>query len=97
MRCKMNKFTLLRTVLLIILQGVSKTHKFKKHFWNETVARMYQLLRELGEKFSGTFVVHNTSKRLVLPVVQIRVRAKLRAKLALPAFVWASPDLRSTS
>lgn len=83
----MNKLTLLKAAFLIILQGVSKTHKFKKHFRGEMTARMHHLMKELWERFSDTFAVSNTSDGLVLPVIQIRVRAKLRAKVALLTFV----------
>ena len=79
---RMNKFTLLRAAVLIIPQGILKTWEFKKRFWDEMAARTHQLIRGMWGRFCDTFVLDNTSKGSVLPVVQVGVRAKVRAKLA---------------
>jgi len=93
----MNKFTLLRAAVLIIPQGILKTREFKKRFWAEMAARMHQLMRGMRGRFCDTFVLYNTSNGSVLPVVQVPVRAKVRAKLAPTAFIRCSLMFRSSS
>jgi len=93
----MNKFTLLRAAVLIIPQGILKTREFKKRFWAEMAARMHQLMRGMRGRFCDTFVLDNTSNGSVLPVVQVPVRAKVRAKLAPMAFIRCSLVFRSSS
>ena len=93
----MNKFTLLRAAVLIIPQGILKTGEFKKRFWAEMAARMHQLMRGMRGRFCDTFVLYNTSNGSVLPVVQVPVRAKVRAKLAPTAFIRCSLMFRSSS
>jgi len=93
----MNKFTLLRAAVLIIPQGILKTREFKKRFWAEMAARMHQLMRGMRGRFCDTFVLYNTSNGSVLPVVQVPVRAKVRAKLAPTAFIRCSLVFRSSS
>ncbi len=84
MRDGMNKFTLLRAAVLIIPQEILKKREFKKRFWDEMAARIHQLIMEMWGRFCDTFVLDNTSKGSVLPVVQVPVCANL-APLAL---VW---------
>ena len=93
----MNKFTLLRAAVLIIPQEILKMRAFKKRFWAEMAARIHQLIRGMRGKFCDTFVLDNTSKGSVLPVVQVPVRAKVRAKLAPLALVRCSLVFRSSS
>lgn len=93
----MNKFTLLRAAVLIIPQGILKTREFKKRFWAEMAASMHQLMRGMRGRFCDTFVLYNTSNGSVLPVVQVPVRAKVRAKLAPTAFIRCSLVFRSSS
>ncbi len=97
MRDGMNKFTLLRVAVLIIPQGILKTRKDKKHFWAEMAARIHQLTRGMWGRFCDTFVLKNISKGSVLPVFQVPVRAKVRAKLAPMAFIRCSLVFRSSS
>ena len=94
---RMNNFTLIRAAVLIIPQGVLKTREFEKRFWAEMAARIHQLIREMWGIFCGTFVLDNTSNGSVLPVVQVPVRAKVRAKLAPMAFIRCSLVFRSSS
>jgi len=89
----MNKFTLLRAVILIIPQGILKMREFKKHFQAEMAARIHQLTRGMRREFYDTF----TSNGSVLPVVQVGARAKVRAKLAPTVFIRCSLVFRSSS
>ena len=93
----MNKFTLLRAVVLIIPQGILKMREFRKLFWAEMAARIHQFIRGVWGRFCDTFVLDNTSNGSVLPVVQVPVRAKVRAKLAPMAFIRCSLVFRSSS
>jgi len=93
----MNKFTLLRAVVLIIPQGILKTREFKKRFWAEMAARIHQLTRGMWGRFCDIFVLDNTSNGSVLPVFQVPVRAKVRAKLAPLALIRRSLVFRSSS
>ncbi|MBC8472803.1 MAG: hypothetical protein H8D56_25355 [Planctomycetes bacterium] len=93
----MNKLTLLRAVVLIIPQGILKAREFKKRFWAEMAARIHQLLRGMWGRFCDTFVFRNSSNGSILPVVQVPVRAKVRAKLAPTAFIRCSLVFRSSS
>ena len=89
----MNKFTLLGAVVLIIPQRVLEMREFNKHFWAEMAAGIHQLIKGMWGRFCDTFVLDNTSKGSVLPVVQVRVRAKF----APLAFIWCSLVFRSSS
>ena len=93
----MNKFTLLRAVVLIIPQGILKTREFKKRFWAKMAARIHQLIRGMWGRFCDIFVLDNTSNGSVLPVFQVPVRAKVRAKLAPLALIRRSLVFRSSS
>ena len=93
----MSKFTLLRAAVLIIPQEILKTRAFKKHFRAEMAAGIHQLIRGMWGRFCDTFVLDNTSNGSVLPVVQVPVRAKVRAKLAPLALVRCSLVFRSSS
>ena len=90
-------YTLLRAAVLIIPQGVLKRREFKKHFWAEMAARVHQFISGTWGRFCDTFVPGNTYKGSVLPVFQVRVRAKVRAKLASMAFIRCSLVFRSSS
>ena len=94
---KMTFDILLRAAVLIIPQGVLKRREFKKHFWAEMAARVHQFIERIWGRFCDTFVPGNTYKGSVLPVFQVRVRAKLRAKLAPTAFICRSLVFRSSS
>lgn len=85
--------TLLRAAVLIIPQGVLKKRELKKHFWNEMAARVYQFIGGIWDRFCDTFVLCNTYEGSVLPVFQVRVRAKL----APTAFIRYSLVFRSSS
>ena len=89
--------TLLRAAVLIIPQGVLKRREFKKHFWAEMAARVHQFISGTWGRFCDTFVLGNTYKGSVLPVFQVPVRAKVRAKLAPTAFIRYSLVFRSSS
>lgn len=93
----MNKLTLLRAVILIIPQGILKMRAFKKRFWAEMAAGIHQLIKGMWGRFCDIFVLDNTSNGSVLPVVQVPVRAKVRAKLAPMAFIRCSLVFRSSS
>ena len=93
----MNKLTLLRAIVLIIPQGIIKMREFNKRFWAEMAARTHQLIRGMCGRFCDTPVLDNTSNGSVLPVVQVPVRAKVRAKLAPTAFIRCSLVFRSSS
>ena len=90
----MNKLTLLRAVVLIIPQGILKMWAFKKLFWAEMAARIHWGMRG---RFCDAFVLRNSSNGSILPVVQVPVRAKVRAKLAPMAFIRCSLVFRSSS
>jgi len=94
MRDEMNKLTLLRAVVLIIPQGILKTQEFEKRFWAEMATRIHW---GMWGKSCDAFVLDNTSNGSVLPVVQVPVRAKVRAKLAPMAFIRYSLVFRSSS
>jgi len=89
--------TLLRAAILIIPQGVLKRREVKKHFWAEMTARVHQFIRGIWARVCDTFVPDNTYKGSVLPVFQVPVRAKVRAKLAPTAFIRCSLVFRSSS
>ena len=89
--------TLLRAAVLIIPQGVLKRREVKKHFWAEMAARIHQFIGTIWGRFCDTFAPGNTYKGSVLPVFQVRVRAKVRAKLAPTAFIRCSLVFRSSS
>jgi len=93
----MNKLTLLRAVVLIIPQGILKTWELKKRFWAEMAAGIHQLVGGMWWRYCDAFVLDNTSNESVLPVVQVPVRAKVRAKLAPMAFIRCSLVFRSSS
>ena len=93
----MNKFTLLRAAVLIIPRGILKTWEIKKCFWAEMAARIHQLIKGMRGRFCDIFVLDNTSNGSALPVVQVPVRAKVRAKLAPLALVRCSLVFRSSS
>ena len=94
---KMTFDTLLRAAVLIIPQRVLKRRELKKHFWTEMAARVHQFISGTWGRFCDTFVPGNTYKGSVLPVFQVRVRAKVRAKLAPTAFIRYSLVFRSSS
>ena len=93
----MNKFTLLRATVLIIPQGILEMREFNKHFRAEMAAGIHQLIKGMWGRFCDTFVLDNTSNGSVLPVFQVPVRAKVRAKLAPLAFIRRSLVFRSSS
>jgi len=93
----MNKLTLLRAVVLIIPQGILKMRAFKKRFWAEMAVGVHQLIGGMRGRFCDIFVLRNSSNGSVLPVVQVPVRAKVRAKLAPTAFIRCSLVFRSSS
>lgn len=93
----MNKLTLLRAVVLIIPQGILKMRELKKRFRAEMAARIDQLIRGMRGRFCDAFVLRNSSNGSILPVVQVPVRAKVRAKLAPTAFIRCSLVFRSSS
>ena len=45
----MNKFTLLRATVLIILQGILEMREFKKRFWAEMAARVHRTSTHKGD------------------------------------------------
>ncbi len=92
----MNKLTLLRAVILIISQGILKMRELKKRFQVEMAARIHQFIRGMWGRFCDAFVLDNTSNESILPVVQVPVRAKVRAKLAPTAFIRCSLVFRSS-
>ena len=89
--------TLLRAAVLIIPHGVLKRRGFKKHFLAEITARVHQFIGGIWGRFCDTFVLCDTYEGSVLPVFQVRVRAKVRAKLAPTAFIRCSLVFRSSS
>ena len=89
--------TLLRAAVLIIPQGVLKRREFKKRFWAEMAAGIHKLIKGMRGRFCDAFVFDNTSNGSILPVVQVPVRAKVRAKLAPTAFIRCSLVFRSSS
>ena len=70
---------------------------FEKRFWAEMAAGIHQLIRGMWGRFCDAFVLDNTSNGSILPVVQVPVRAKVRAKLAPMAFIRCSLVFRSSS
>ena len=90
---KMTFDILLRAAVLIIPQGVLKRREVKKHFWAEIAARIHQFIGGIWGRFCDTFVPGNTYKGSVLPVFQVRVRAKL----APTVFIRYSLVFRSSS
>jgi len=92
-----NKFTLLREAVLIIPHGVLKLLEFEKDFLAEMTTEVHQFTKEIWGRFRDEFLLAEAYKGSVLPVVQVGVRAKVRAKLAPTAFICRPLVFRSSS
>ncbi len=90
-KAKINKTTLYKWL---------KEPEFKVEFdrqRDEIAARIHQLIKGMRGRFCDTFVLDNTSNGSVLPVAQVPVRAKVRAKLAPMTLIRCSLVFRSSS
>jgi len=109
---RMNKFTLLRAVIGISSSKIYPIKKEVRKYCNPLISNRicFCLFSSSGRnvglmdctgaicgRFCDTFVLGNTYKGSVLPVFQVRVRAKVRAKLASMAFIRRSLVFRSSS
>lgn len=89
--------TLLKATVLIIPLWVLRSLQFKIHFQDKIAAGLHKFMGKMGAIFCGEFLVFGTYKGSVLPVFQVRVRAKMRAKLAPTAFIRYSLVFRLSS
>jgi hypothetical protein len=93
----MNKFTLLRAAISRIPQARFLNREQMKHFWNEMTLRMRQFIWGLCGRVCDVFLLYNTTKGSILPVVLTCLRAKMCANDVPLSFGWSSADLRLAS
>jgi len=94
---RMNKFTLLRAAISRILLGRLLNREQMRHFWDEMALGMRQFIWGLRGRVCNAFLLYNTSKGSILPVVLTCLRAKMCANDVPLSFGWASADLRLAS